>query len=791
MTRSSSLETRVDIAKVAATAGEMAPFLYIKGLCGCVVLILETIQKADKNDKDLRVLAESIGKTIETVQNTVKEHGESSALRFHDVCAELQVYLTNLLVDLSSTRHKSCGFKRFLKTNKVSDTVSGYQERVRAIREDFLIRTAIDSRIVISDIKDGLKASTDALTSVIEMSQRHTMSDIDKHADSIYGEIHTWGVLQSKKTDKLSADVQMLKERGSYKGFIRDVLPGDIYLRDLLIPSGWHPYLSNKMVAFSDYSADVDNSNVPKIVRVYTCTHNNEQDVMRQFHIDLDRLIKLKHQNIAQVFGVCRSPDFTAIIFHGTTRKSMRNYVASLTATQSLYFHFQLFNDLESTSAYLSKFYRSGTSPVGWTNDVVDTDPRDMYINERGRIVLTELSYSYFLNAFSVNIAQHLEAQSAVTLRPRQITPDASHTNSIRDWNSLMRRTSLDKSYLIEIYDAFYHLIGVEYTFSHPPGIRYPCSRGLVLQAESEMIFPCMAVGKILVEPTEWAVAWNGHSMPFSTCSGSFTIHNLSVNQKHSLHITPRDFRTPEYYTKTQQMMSSWLAQASRLSLSFSQNIRGIDCRMHDIKCVEVCLAVYFDLQITPCYDPFQLQDTFMADSEYTFALSLTICEPRLDSQSNVISWPVIHWFCHSSVSNEISVEEVEALFGIQVSFGANPRMYSIPEKVFSTIVEINTMCGFDPALEGADVCEYFDLPRLEIFEDSNIEHFPGYEIDETELPVTVRDRKDAVDVTPVTHIRAEKEPSASRMSQNRLILVLIALIIVTLSLVMHLFMKV
>ncbi|KAK0232072.1 hypothetical protein EDD85DRAFT_939086 [Armillaria nabsnona] len=26
-------------------------------------------------------------------------------------------------------------------------------------------------------------------------------------------------------------------------------------------------------------------------------------------------------------------------------------------------------------------------------------------------------------------------------------------------------------------------------------------------------------------------------------------------------------------------------------------------------------------------------------------------------------------------------------------------------------------MCGFDPALEGADICKYFDLPCMEIFE--------------------------------------------------------------------------
>ncbi len=50
------------------------------------------------------------------------------------------------------------------------------------------------------------------------MLEQNTLSNIDKHANNIYEEICTWGVLQSRKVDKLSADVQTLKEQGSYKG---------------------------------------------------------------------------------------------------------------------------------------------------------------------------------------------------------------------------------------------------------------------------------------------------------------------------------------------------------------------------------------------------------------------------------------------------------------------------------------------------------------------------------------------------------------------------------------------
>ncbi len=130
-----------------------------------------------------------------------------------------------------------------------------------------------------------------------------------------------------------------------------------------------------------------------------------------------------------------------------------------------------------------------------------------------------------------------------------------------------------------------------------------------------------------------------------------------------------------------------------------------------------MCNTACFKLEIIPCYDPFQLLDTFMADSDYAFTLSLTICEPCFDSQSNKNFPPVIQWFCDPNLSDEISIEEVEALFGIKVSLHAESYLITIPKKQLSTIVEINTICGFDPILKGADICKHFNLSQIKIFE--------------------------------------------------------------------------
>ncbi|KAK0482447.1 hypothetical protein IW261DRAFT_1606328, partial [Armillaria novae-zelandiae] len=215
MTRPSNLETWISIANFGVAAGELAPFPYIKGVCGCAVLVLEAFEKAGKNNKDLLDLADSVLKTLEMVRSTVAEHGERSAFRFRDVCVELEV-------QLNDTRRKSRGGKPSLKTSDVSDTIKGYQERVHAIKQDFLICTTSDWGHEISDIKHELRASTDALTSNIETPRRLTMSNFDI----------------------LCTDVQVLKEQSFYyQGLIRDVPRGDIYLRGRLNPSVTHPKL--------------------------------------------------------------------------------------------------------------------------------------------------------------------------------------------------------------------------------------------------------------------------------------------------------------------------------------------------------------------------------------------------------------------------------------------------------------------------------------------------------------------------------------------------------------------
>ncbi len=152
-----------------------------------------------------------------------------------------------------------------------------------------------------------------------------------------------------------------------------------------------------------------------------------------------------------------------------------------------------------------------------------DGDLGSMYINERGRIVLARLSFRYCLKRRIVDTIQNSEAHPKVTYFGNQMTSYIPRSDSIKNWNSLLCRTKLDKSHLMQIYEALYRFIGDECTLVYGPEF-CPYGPGSV-STRTALSFPMdsLVIGRILVsEPIKQAVKWrlynNGHSTPFPMC---------------------------------------------------------------------------------------------------------------------------------------------------------------------------------------------------------------------------------------------------------------------------------
>ncbi|KAJ7435734.1 hypothetical protein B0H11DRAFT_2366482 [Mycena galericulata] len=77
-------------AKAIIAAAECAPFPYIKGVFGTVVILLETVEKVKKNRDNLKELCEDTVTIIEIVRDQISAHGDTAALKFKSLCEDLE-----------------------------------------------------------------------------------------------------------------------------------------------------------------------------------------------------------------------------------------------------------------------------------------------------------------------------------------------------------------------------------------------------------------------------------------------------------------------------------------------------------------------------------------------------------------------------------------------------------------------------------------------------------------------------------------------------------------------------
>ncbi|KAK0442007.1 uncharacterized protein EV420DRAFT_1649812 [Desarmillaria tabescens] len=327
-----NIDACIQIAKLAAAAGEIASFPYLKGMAGCVVVFLEVIQKAAQNDEDLKMLA--------------AYPGETSALHFQNICTELEMYLGTLLTELHTTQNRlnSERIRRFFKTKKVSDAINEYKERVNNAKANFRMNVAMDSRLALSVATEELNTNIKAVSGAVKKSEQTIISTIKTHTDGIYEEIHTLGVRQGERDGQLYTTAIPSK----YQGHVSEFIPSNIYLEKPVESFGkFSDYES-----FQDFQAIIMPHGTQSIVCQYC---KGDKQALQWFHKDLDSLLCLKHPNVMQIYGVCTTAEFLAIVFHGDTRISVDDYFAKSTSQEVMIFYAQAYFDFKSIFSYLDK----------------------------------------------------------------------------------------------------------------------------------------------------------------------------------------------------------------------------------------------------------------------------------------------------------------------------------------------------------------------------------------------------------------------------------------------------
>ncbi|PBK60198.1 hypothetical protein ARMSODRAFT_1026729 [Armillaria solidipes] len=633
MPRNFDIDKWIQIAKFTTTVGEMAPFPYIKGAAGCVATILEAIEKAGKNNKDLRTLADNIGMTMDIVKETIEAHGISSVTHFQAVCADFQTYLENLLSDMSKTQRNLEGkqFKRFLKAlkaRKVADSINDYKQRMNNIKSDY---STHDSRCPRCEIH----------------SLQEVQREVREHTTQI------WAKLQDKK--------------GYYKGMVQDLAFSDIELIERIPQAcsachyesihGALSTWSHTCPAFCGYQdgyCAVEQSNKIKIIRMYQPSINNGRDAMKQLDNNINILTKSKHENIAQVYGslsflplICSS----LLIWVGTKQIPVEEYLNSIPKKEFVQFYIQFIHDRESVSNHLRTSYSPDT--VTWDNYA---GPNDTYINEHNRLVIASICHNY-----NLGINLHPEEYLGIMKNDRYGIPYIGSGYANGFGGAFM--SGLKKAHIISVYTIilFHYQIKLD-EVSHQT-----------------------LIGRVWNMSGIWLASWDHELHDWTTRKPTITLgsHSTEGGTVPLLHagVACYDFQIflahgPGY---------TWIAQASQLYsyLNSGGQVNDYDLYMTD---------GYWSIDVKPKdrQDSFRLCDTFMVEDPHM--LSLFIHPPIVDHQTNKMSPPVLSWLY--GADSEMSLEEAEEVFNFKFMISWESR--SSPK--------------------GADVCEHYGLPILEIF---------------------------------------------------------------------------
>ncbi|SJL12476.1 uncharacterized protein ARMOST_15903 [Armillaria ostoyae] len=749
----SGIDACLKIAKLIAAAGEFAPFPFIKGAVQCVVVVLEAIESAAKNRKDLQELAESILATLVVVRDTVIAHGPNSASCFKDVCLDFQTYLNDLLSKLNK-EGKPSGIRRLLKAKKISEDISAYRQRVQAAKDNFLIRTMTMTHLTLSDVRGDVTAGFSTLTGSMEASERNITSI--KHNIE---EIRTLGVHQSENIENISTRLlQASRQRGLYKEMVWDVIPGDI----------------------RDSYCTVENSNTPKIIREYQAHGNDGEDAMDLGALDqaLDFFMKQRHPNLPQVFGVCRSPDFPAIIFHGTTRVPFNHYIYDLSATRFVQFYFDLFQDLQSVSEVLpmeSYRYSGGRSysvfgPVSEiTNDFLriiivlkNNEEEQVYVNKYGKLVFGDLlCYTYYhLGPFDLFYTQEHGKYSLHGGIGLRAFGNSLHSQVSR-WIS---SSSLQKGDLQHRYEAIafcdrmsackgmswtqifdrHRLQPPQYELNGPSDPAYRCpdpkdsyAPGSILCDLQDLFSPRrVLVGRAQPPPHgwKWDISLYKGSSWEEVVDLSFDNGSVSIELPWDDVITSPFISIRTHWEDSDEIVKSWIARTSKESkLDTCLRSRGYG---DDLEAYTIG-DVAFYIEILPKDDDNGFCHICNTKDQYHHAVSLSITAPVIDYETNKItSWPIIS--C-SQVCGMDSLEE-EDIFTVKVHGCESQTQWDgfLDHTVRSTLPELNAEHGFDPARDGADVCEYFGWPLLEILDPSTGEWILNGTTSQSSGPVSV-----------------------------------------------------
>ncbi|KAJ7587604.1 hypothetical protein C8J56DRAFT_80260 [Mycena floridula] len=358
-----------------------------------------------------------------------------------------------------------------------------------------------------------------------------------------------------------------------------------------------------------------------------------------------------RHPNILQLYGICRSPHLTALVFHGALSLMYRGmYYRTLPLSQWIPHYLKLHQQHESAHSMLEAH-----NLRGWSLEVSDVD-------ETGKLVI-----AHFMPG-----------------------PTVHHGFDPQIWTAFGTNTFI-KEDLLAYYNFLFDMMDWP-TYLPTSTLPSPFDKAAPFQlSHPEINLPVYSLP-----------GWNKvvKGMDITVGQTGIVLTYLSNMTIRCCIPTPQvpTFSISEYMKLFEQnnimLFATWACQASHLIHDLPINIMDLQTELFmdwiHFECRAQCIPDWKKVTESP-----ELNDSLETEHLYLF------CPLKFAGN--------IYWSRDEEGQHIIEDYLIRAAFGINVDWDWDPLVHQIPHQYYEILWTIHEACGFDPY--STEVAEYLGVP--------------------------------------------------------------------------------
>ncbi|KAJ7463228.1 hypothetical protein FB451DRAFT_1370710 [Mycena latifolia] len=157
------LATLIFNAKAIAAGAEFLPCSYVQGIFNAAIFLLETVEKVEKNRVKIKELCEDIVDIITVIRDRISFHRDTAALQFKVQCEEFESFLQDVAEAICHRQKSPRGFsarvKEVMKSGSISDEIGRLRDRIREMRLNFMLMTAMDTNFGVQKVLTVLSSN--------------------------------------------------------------------------------------------------------------------------------------------------------------------------------------------------------------------------------------------------------------------------------------------------------------------------------------------------------------------------------------------------------------------------------------------------------------------------------------------------------------------------------------------------------------------------------------------------------------------------------------------------------